>query len=153
VRAGGASSRAAPSDADTLYAAWRGWHPRAAPTPTPDGRKALKRILDECGGLERAGVYLAWVREAEDLHAQRLRGDEAWPGGDVTPRHDLVSLSRNIEPRMAAAEAWDARGRRPPQGPGPPGRGPPTSRGPPRARPTPLDVHAATLALLDQESP
>lgn len=101
-----------PDDAAALHAVYRGHRPRVAVTPTPDSRKALSRILAECGDLDAAATYLAWAFESQDEHARQLRGDAPWPGGQVLARCDPVSLSRNIPPRLAAAQAWDARGRR-----------------------------------------
>jgi hypothetical protein len=104
--------------ADALHAVYRGHRPRVHATPTPDTRKALKRILAECGDdLDAAALYLAWTFESQDAHALQLRGEAPWPGGSVQARCDVVSLSRNIPPRLSAAQAWDARGRRdlPPQ--------------------------------------
>jgi hypothetical protein len=102
-----------PDDVDALHAVYRGHRPRTSATPTPDSRKALTRILGECDGkLDVAGLYLAWVFQSDDQHAQQLRGELPWIDGKVIARCDVVSLSRNIPPRLAAAEAWDARGRR-----------------------------------------
>jgi len=101
-----------PDDAVALHAVYRGHRPRVAATPTPDSRKALSRILAECGDLDTAATYLAWTFESQDEHARQLRGDAPWPGGQVLARCDVVSLSRNVPPRLAAAQAWDARGRR-----------------------------------------
>jgi hypothetical protein len=85
--------------------------PRLGLTPTPDGRKAMSRILTECEGLERAGIYLAWVHQSRDEWALRLRGEARWPDGKIATRLDPVSLSRSIPGRLAEAEAWEARGR------------------------------------------
>lgn len=100
-----------PDDARTLYEVYhRAWPSRSA-TPTHDNLAAMRRILHECGGLERAGVYLAWVAQAEDVWARQIRGKEPWPDGKVKARLDAVSLSRNIPGRLDEALAWDARGR------------------------------------------
>lgn len=81
--------------------------------PTPDGRKALARILTECGGFERAGLYLAWVHESRDEWAMQLRGEAPWPaGGGIRARLSLEELARHVEGRLAQAEAWEARHRR-----------------------------------------
>jgi hypothetical protein len=107
-----------PDDVDALHAVYRGHRPRTSATPTPDSRKALTRILGECDGkLDVAGLYFAWVFQSDDQHARQLRGELPWLDGKLIARCDVVSLSRNILPRLAAAEAWDARGRRdlPPQ--------------------------------------
>ena len=88
---------------------WRASHPRAALTPTPATRRALKAILTEAGA--DAGVYLAWVAQSADHDARRLRGEAPWPGGEVIARTDLESLSRHIPARLPLALAWDKRGR------------------------------------------
>lgn len=99
-------------EAEALHAVYRGHRPRTGATPTPDGRKALKRILAECDDkLDVAALYLAWVFESQDQHAQQLRGEAPWLDGKVIARCDVLSLSRHIAPRLAAAQAWDARGR------------------------------------------
>ncbi len=98
-----------PSDEDLLYAVWRAAHPQARLTPTPANRKALKVILAETG-VEDGSIYLAWVAQSDDQHARRLSGKAPWPDGKVNALDDLVSLSRNIPPRLAAALAWSKRG-------------------------------------------
>jgi len=116
-----------PDDAAALHAVYRGHRPRTGATPTPDSRKALRRILAECGDdLDAAATYLAWTFTSQDLHAQQLRGDAPWLDGKVIARCDAVSLSRNVPPRLAAAQAWEARGRR--GTPSIPARGPAGTR-------------------------
>lgn len=76
------------------------------PTPTPANAKALRGILAECGDLLSATVYVRWVYESQDRAAQRLLGRAPWPDGDLVERADLVSLARNIPPRLAEAQRW-----------------------------------------------
>ena len=106
-----AKASVAGGDDLTLYAVYRAHRPRSQPTPTPDNRKSLKRILAECGSVDSAGVYLAWVFQSQDHDARRLRGEVPWPDGKPVARLTLEELSRHIEPRLARALAWDARGR------------------------------------------
>lgn len=98
-------------EAAALYSAFRNWHPRAPESPSPASRKALRAILAECGGPERAESYLAWVHEAQDRYARQIRGQDPWPDNTVKARHDLESLSRHIPSRMPEVEAWERRGR------------------------------------------
>lgn len=100
-------------DEIAIYAVWKHAHPTADGSPTPDARKALPRILAECGTADRAAVYLMWVAESQDEDALRLRGLAPWPGpdGKLRRRDDLESLSRHIPSRLPMALAWDARGR------------------------------------------
>ena len=101
-----------PDPEQDLYDVWRACHPRCrALTPTPANRKALRAILVECGSPDAAGVYVAWAHQSQDAHARQLRGEDPWLDGKLTERSDLVSLSRNIPPRLSQAEAWEARGR------------------------------------------
>jgi hypothetical protein len=81
-------------------------------TLTATARKAVARMLDECGGLDRATVYLDWVHTSADTWARQLRGEVAWPGGDLVRRMDPVSLGRSLEQRLDVALAWDRAGRR-----------------------------------------
>jgi hypothetical protein len=121
-------AKARTSDEDTLYAAYRGFRPRIPPTPTPDTRKHLRRILTEAGGIEPAGLYLAWTFQSQDERALQVQGKAPWPGGKVNPMLSLEELGRHIGSRMPMAEAWDARGRR--NGPqAPPGQAPRPTRG------------------------
>jgi hypothetical protein len=99
------------SDEDALYAAYHGHRPRTAPTPTPDTRRHLRRILTECGGLERAATYLAWTFQSQDQYAMQLRKEAPWLDGKLIFRADLESLSVHVGKRMAQAEEWEARGR------------------------------------------
>jgi hypothetical protein len=121
-------TRSRTADEDTLYAAYRGFRPRIPPTPTPDTRKHLRRILTEAGGIEPAGLYLAWTFQSQDERALQVQGKAPWPGGKVNPMLSLEELGRHIGSRMPMAEAWDARGRR--NGPqAPPGQAPRPTRG------------------------
>ena len=95
--------------ADELYAVYQGLNPRRSPTPTPDTRKAMARILVECETFERAVLYLRWVAESQDLAALRLRKLAPWPDGELVQRNDPVSLSRNIAGRLDAVDAWAVR--------------------------------------------
>ena len=99
------------ADAAVLYAVQRGYHPRLGLTPTREAGAALPRILAECGSLDRATSYLAWVHESQDHDARRLRGEVPWPDGNLQARHDLESLSRHTGARLSCADAWEARGR------------------------------------------
>jgi hypothetical protein len=120
--------KARTSDEDTLYAAYRGFRPRIPPTPTPDTRKHLRRILTEAGGIEPAGLYLAWTFQSQDERALQVQGKAPWPGGRLNAMLSLEELGRHVGSRMPMAEAWDARGRR--SGPqAPPGQAPRTPRG------------------------
>ena len=97
-------------DMAEIYEIHRRRHPTAKITPTPDNAAALVAIVAECTP-EEAGLYFAWVAESDDAYARQIRGAAQWPGGETTRRDDLVGLSRHIPPRLAAAQAWDARGR------------------------------------------
>jgi hypothetical protein len=108
----------------TLWSVLRGYQPRRDPTPNAPALKAMRRMLAECGGLDQAGIYLAWAHHAQDRWAQRLRGEAPWPDGDTVRRMDPESLARSIGGRMEQAMAWESGGRRDkPQAP--PGRAPP----------------------------
>lgn len=124
-----------------LYSAYQALNPRRSPTPTPDALKAMNRILAECGNHDRAVLYLRWVAESGDTYAMQLRGLAPWPGGDLTPRCDPVSLSRNIPGRLDAVDAWARRT----------GTARPANDAPPLTTDNPK--HAAALAFLDAWAP
>lgn len=105
----------------TVYEAYRLTHPRKSPTVSPGDRKLIRTILGECGGTtaaqldeatENAALLIEWVAQAQDERARQMRGEAPWPGGDLTKRDDLDSLSRHVEPRLLMALAWRDRGRR-----------------------------------------
>lgn len=103
-----------------VFAAYRVHHPRKAAEPSPADRKAIRAMLAECGPMDadhdldttaRAVLLIEWAALSADTYARQLRRELPWPGGDLTRRDDLESLSRHVEKRMDAAEAWDRRGR------------------------------------------
>lgn len=103
---------ASATDAGALYAVWRQSHPRAGERPTPEGAKAIKRLLVECAGLNDATVYLQWLAESQDEYARQLRGEAPWSDGRVKSyAASLTEAARSPEARLAAALVWDARGR------------------------------------------
>lgn len=116
------------SEQDTLYGVFHGYHPLSAPAPTPDTRKALDRLLTECGGVEPACVYLAWVHESLDEYALQIRGLAPWPDGKPKARHSVEELGRHIGARMPSALAWDQRGRTAAPAPHPHQGAPPGTR-------------------------
>lgn len=126
----------------------RAARPTLGLTPTPANRKALGVILTEAGSAERAAVYLAWVHQAGDLWARRLRGEAPWPDGDVTVRLDAVSLGRSLPGRLAEADAWDARGRC--DAPEPYARGAPPGRPPQRDGTEALLQHLYQMSQEDE---
>lgn len=101
----------ATADEIVVYGVYRGLHPRKPPMPTPDDARHLRRLLAEAGTVERAGLLLAWVHQADDPYARQLRGEDPWPDGRRKARVDLESLSRHVGARLADAERWEARGR------------------------------------------
>lgn len=82
--------------------------------------------MTEAGTLDAAALYLDWIHEADDERARQVRGEAPWPDGRLTVMLSLEELARKVGSRLPHAEAWAARGRRPPVTSG--GSAPPVTR-------------------------
>lgn len=139
----------------TVYAAYRLTHPKKSPTVSPQDRKAIKAMLDECGGTTAAAIdeatatavlMIEWVAQSQDERARQVRGEAPWPRGDLTKRDELPSLGSNAGSRVEMVRAWNARGRC---------DEPPVFRPTPSARPstTPFVSIADMIAGLQSTQP